>query len=87
MNQSAKNYDFIYIYRPLKPEGKGIQFYTQFAEEVSQSEGSVVIFSIADCLAGFLPNKFKTFYSDGHLTCFRKVWAIVVLIFNKMFYV
>jgi hypothetical protein len=73
MNQSAKNYDFIYIYRPLKPEGVGIQFYNKFAEDVLQSQRPVVIFSIADCLTSFLSDEFEVFYGDGHLTCFRKV--------------
>ena len=72
MNQSAKNYDFIYIYRPLKPHGLGVQFYTQFAKDVSQSQNPVTIFSIADCLKDFLPESFTQFYNDGHLTCFRK---------------
>lgn len=67
----AVGMDFIYMYRPVKPEGEGRRFYRKFADEISASKKEVVIFSIADCLRDFLPSDFEVFYTDGHLTCFR----------------
>ncbi len=71
-NQSAAGYDFIYIYRPVRPEGEGKLFYQRFAAELGATESPVVIFSIADCVREFLPSSFRVFYFDGHLTCFRR---------------
>ncbi len=64
------NIDFIYLYRPVRPEGEGIRFYETFARTVSRSPTPVTIFSIADCLRDFLPPSFERFYFDGHLSCF-----------------
>ncbi len=64
--------DFIYLYRPVKPTGRGRDFYEHFCRELDHTDRSVVIFSIADCLKDFLGPTFDIFYSDGHLTCFRK---------------
>lgn len=69
---SPRGIDFIYLYRPLKPVGRGIGFYENFARELADSDREVVIFSIADCLKDFLPASFESFYNDGHLTCFRR---------------
>ena len=64
---------FIYLYRPVKPEGYGIDFYRNFtAKLVASTQKNLVIFSIADCLRQFLPRQFEVFYTDGHLTCFRR---------------
>ena len=66
-----RDFDFIYIYRPLRPEGKeGQRFYRMFAEELAGVRHRVTIFSIADCLKDFLPDGFRIFYDDGQLTCF-----------------
>ena len=65
------NVDFIYLYRPVRPEGEGIRFYETLAQTVSLSPTEVTIFSIADCLRDFLPPEFERFYYDGHLSCFR----------------
>ena len=64
-------YDFIYLYRPVRPEGPGRDFYTRFASEVEGEEDPPIIFSIADCLRDFLSDRYEVFYGDGHLTCFR----------------
>ena len=64
--------DFIYLYRPLRPTGPGEKFYRSFAAQLGKSRKPVVIFSVADCLQPFLSPDFETFYSDGHLTCFRR---------------
>lgn len=71
LNVSATGYDFIYLYRPVRPEGAGRDFYTRFAREVEAEEEPPVIFSIADCLRDFLSDRYDVFYGDGHLTCFK----------------
>ena len=72
LNVSATGYDFIYLYRPVRPEGAGRDFYTRFAREVEAEENPPAIFSIADCLRDFLSKDcYEVFYGDGHLTCFR----------------
>ena len=67
----AIGYDFIYLYRPVRPEGPGRDFYRRFAGEVESEEKPPIIFSIADCLRDFLSDRYEAFYSDGHLTCFE----------------
>jgi hypothetical protein len=69
---SPAQMDFIYLYRPLRPVGPGIEFYERFAKELETTSKPVVIFSIADCLRSFLSENFEVFYTDGHLTCFKK---------------
>ena len=72
LNVSATGYDFIYLYRPVRPEDTGRDFYTRFAREVEAEDSPPVIFSIADCLRDFLSeDRYEVFYGDGHLTCFR----------------
>lgn len=71
LNVPATGYDFIYLYRPVRPEGPGRGFYERFAREVESEETPPIIFSIADCLRDFLSESYEVFYSDGHLTCFR----------------
>jgi hypothetical protein len=71
LDHSPQGIDFIYLYRPVRPEGQGRRFYEQFAAALADSPDKVVIFSIADCLKPFLAGDFEVFYSDGHLTCFR----------------
>ena len=70
-NVPATGYDFIYLYRPVRPEGPGRDFYTRFAREVESQENPPVVFSIADCLRDFLTDRYEVFYGDGHLTCFK----------------
>jgi hypothetical protein len=77
LNVSATGYDFIYLYRPVRPEGAGRDFYTRFAREVEAEENPPVIFSIADCLRDFLSERYDVFYGDGHLTCFKSREASV----------
>lgn len=38
LNVSATGYDFIYLYRPVRPEGAGRDFYTRFAREVEAED-------------------------------------------------
>lgn len=65
-------WDFVYLYRPVRPVGPGIDFYTRLAAGLHDEPGEVVVFSIADCLGQFLSPAFDRFYTDGHLTCYRK---------------
>lgn len=68
-----RNFDFIYIYRPLRPEGEeGRRFYEGFAKDLAQVRHPVTIYSIADCLKDFLDDRFHVTYDDGQLTCFAK---------------
>ena len=71
-DQSLDGIDFIYLYRPVRPTTeKGRIFYQDLAAQLERSSREVVIFSIADCLKDFLSPRFKIFYTDGHLTCFK----------------
>jgi len=63
--------DFLYLYRPVRPEGEGRRFYENLAARLEASPKRVVIFSIADCLRSFLSERFEVFYGDGHLTCLK----------------
>ena len=63
--------DFLYLYRPLRPVGVGNAYYERLAADLDRAEHPVVIFSIADCLQGFLSPRFEILYTDGHLTCMR----------------
>jgi hypothetical protein len=65
-------WDFVYLYRPVRPVGPGKCFYEKLSAALADEPGEVVIFSIADCLREFLPTAFDCFYTDGHLTCYRK---------------
>jgi hypothetical protein len=63
--------NFVYLYRPVRPEGEGRRFYERFGETLAAADEPVVIFSVADCLEPFLPAGCSTLYGDGHLTCYR----------------
>ena len=71
LGEPATGYDFIYLYRPVRPDGPGREFYARLAREVESAERPPVIFSIADCLRDFLSGRYEVFYGDGHLTCFK----------------
>jgi hypothetical protein len=70
-NVPATGYDLIYLYRPVRPDGPGRDFYVRFAREAESEPRPPLIFSVADCLRGFLSDRYEVFYGDGHLTCFR----------------
>jgi len=72
LDHSPQGFDFIYLYRPVRPVGAGRPFYERFAADLERSDRQVVIFSIADCLRDFLSPRFEVFYSDGQLTCYRR---------------
>ena len=68
---SPEGMDFIYLYRPVRPAEGGKVFYEEFAQKLELVSHPVVVFSVADCLGGFLSGSFHVFYDDGHLKCFR----------------
>jgi len=73
-DQVFEDIDFYYLYRPVRPSTeRGQAFYENLAEMLDWGEEPVIIFSIADCLKQFLSKRFKVFYTDGHLTCFRSL--------------
>jgi hypothetical protein len=71
LNVPASGYDFVYLYRPVRPDGPGREFYPRFARQVEAQPHPPVIFSIADCLRDVLSSRYEVIYGDGHLTCFR----------------
>ncbi len=70
MDVPPSDFDFIYLYRPVRPEGSGRKFYERFARGLDGVQHGITIFSVADCLKDFLDSSFEIFYDDGHLTCF-----------------
>jgi hypothetical protein len=71
LEASVFGVDFLYLYRPVRPQGPGRTFYERLASELEAAPQQVVVFSVADCLRDFLGDSFEVFYCDGHLTCFR----------------
>ncbi len=69
-NVSIEAADFIYMYLPAKPLDSGKEIYEVIAHKISTMRRPPVIFSVADCLAKFIDNRFSVSYMDGHLTCF-----------------
>jgi hypothetical protein len=65
-----RDFDVIYLYRPVRPEGPGGAFYEMFARELGRSRGPVTIFSVADCLRPLLPPAFRVLHDDGQLAIF-----------------
>lgn len=72
VNVSIEAADFVYIYRPAKPLDTGKELYQVVARKLASVHKPLIIFSIADCLAQFLDERFSIIYTDGHLTCFTK---------------
>jgi len=70
LDVSPCDFDLIYIYRPVRPEGPGRVFYEKFSRALDRVDHPVTILSIADCLKDFLGPQFINFYDDGQLTCF-----------------
>ncbi len=70
MDAPPRDFDVIYLYRPVRPEGEGRAFYQMFAREVARASHPVTIVSVADCLRAFLPPSFRVLHDDGQITCF-----------------
>ncbi len=71
-DHSPQGLDFIYLYRPLRPEGEGLLFYERFARALDEDPRPVTIFSVADPLRSLLSSEFVRFYCDGQLSCYRR---------------
>ncbi|MFN3479994.1 MAG: hypothetical protein ACK415_06370 [Thermodesulfovibrionales bacterium] len=69
MNASYEEADLVYIYRPARPV-EGAVLYKSIGEKLSRLNKRVTIFSVADCLAPFIKDRFTTHYDDGHLKIF-----------------
>lgn len=65
-------FDFVYLYRPVRPDGPARDFYHGLAADLEASPRPPVVFSIADCLGEFLSEAFVRHASDGHLTVWRR---------------
>jgi len=65
-----RDFDVIYLYRPLRPEGAGRAFYEMFSREVARAGHPVTIVSVADCLKDFLPAGFRVVHDDGQVAIF-----------------
>lgn len=63
--------DLVYMYRPIRPKGKGNLLYSAVASKLAENNRSVIIVSIADCLGRFLDKSFKTIYSNDFVEIYR----------------
>jgi len=73
LDVSPTDMDFVYLYRPVRPEGPGRVFYERFGAALDRSDRDPVVFSVADALGPFLSDRFEVLFGDGHLTCFQRV--------------
>ncbi len=69
---SLEGVDFVYLYRPAQPGGAGAEVYRAIARNLARAPSHVVVFSVADCLGRFLGKGFRTCWTRGEVTCFRK---------------
>lgn len=65
-----RRFDVIYLYRPVRPERAGRDFYATFAREIALAAHPVTIVSVADCLRDFLPRACRVLHDDGQVTIF-----------------
>ncbi len=72
LNFPLDELDFLYLFRPSRPFGDGVKTYHILRDKLKAHSKALTVFSIADCLADFVDDRFSTFYDDGHLTCFQK---------------
>jgi hypothetical protein len=64
--------DFVYLYRPARPHGRGNELYRAVASRLAAVEKPLVVLSVADCFAKFLDKRFSVFYSNEHIACLYK---------------
>ena len=62
------DFDVIYLYRPVRPEGAGRAFYEMLARGLAGARLPVTVVSVADCLRQFLPPAFRVLHDDGQVT-------------------
>lgn len=65
-----REFDVVYLYRPVRPEGPGRAFYEMFAREAALVRHPLTIVSVADCLKDFLPAAFRTLGDNGQIAVF-----------------
>jgi len=66
-----RDFDVIYLYRPVRPEGEGRAFYEMLCRGLAAADRPVTVVSVADCLKDFLPpGAFRTLHDDGQVTIF-----------------
>ena len=70
-SQDLAGVDLLYMYRPLKPYGKGIELYEEVARRLSALDTEVTVLSVADCLGKFLNKDFNLIYSNEFFSCYR----------------
>ncbi len=64
--------DFLYLYRPVRPEGEGAAYYRRLAAALDRGPRPLTVFAVADPLGPFLPASFEVVHDDGHLRCYRR---------------
>lgn len=69
--QDLGGVDLIYMYRPVKPHGKGSVLYDEVARKLSALDAEVTVVSVADCLGKFLHDDFQCIYSNEFFSCYR----------------
>lgn len=72
MDADFSDADFIYLYRPVRPHGKGNDLYRLIAERLALMQRPLVVISVADCLGRFLDESFNTLYENEHISVFTK---------------
>jgi hypothetical protein len=68
MDMPPREFDVIYLYRPVRPEGPGRAFYEMLAAGLARAPRPVTVVSVADCLRQFLPPTFRALHDDGQVT-------------------
>ncbi len=68
--QDIAGIDLLYMYRPLKPHGKGRALYEDLAIRLSALDTEVTVLSVADCLGPFLGENFPRIYSNEFFSCY-----------------
>jgi hypothetical protein len=84
MDVPPREFDVIYLYRPVRPEGIGRTFYEMFSREVARAGHPVTIVSVADCLKDFLPATFRLLHDDGQVAIFSNRGPLEVSPAGKM---
>jgi len=64
--------DLLYMYRPVKPAGRGRRLYERIAEWIQEWPGGQAIMSVADCMSPFLGPGVKKLYEDEYLSVYMK---------------
>ncbi len=63
--------DLVYLYRPARPMDQGNDLYRIIADKLAARKEPVIIVSLADCLARFLPDRFSVVYKNEFINIFK----------------